>query len=173
MGIQGVIALACDRPIVEAMSSNPSALRVRRNISPSEQGLTLIEMIVVLAIIALVAAIIVPSVIGRPDQARVTVAQTDLRNISAALKIYRLDNGDYPSTAQGLAALAAKPSGEPVPRNWNSGGYLDAVPVDPWGNPYGYRSPGENSASFDLLSTGKDGKPGGEGLDADLKISGR
>jgi general secretion pathway protein G len=155
------------------MAPNPSAQRTRRSIPSSEQGLTLVEMIVVLAIIALIAAIVVPSVIGRPDQARVTVAQTDLRNIAAALKIYRLDNGDYPSTAQGLAALSAKPSGEPVPRNWNSGGYLDRVPVDPWGNPYAYRSPGENGAGFELVSTGKDGKPGGEGLDADIKLAGR
>jgi general secretion pathway protein G len=153
------------------MASNPSARAPR--IPAAEQGLTLVEMIVVLAIIALVAAIIVPSVIGRPDQARVTVAQTDLRNIASALKIYRLDNGDYPSTVQGLAALVTKPTGEPAPRNWNSGGYLDAMPADPWGNPYLYRSPGENGVGFDLSSTGKDGKPGGEGLDADIKVRGR
>ncbi len=154
------------------MASNPSALRTPPHIRPAEQGLTLVEMIVVLAIIALIAAIIVPSVIGRPDQARVTVAQTDLKSISAALKIYRLDNGDYPSTAQGLAALVKKPSGEPAPRNWNPSGYLDSVPVDPWGNPYSYKSPGDSGAGFELSSTGKDGKPGGEGLAADIKVSG-
>lgn len=136
-----------------------------------EAGLTLVEMIVVLAIIALVAALIVPNIIGRPDQARVTVAQSDLKSISAALKMYRLDNGDYPSTAQGLAALASKPSGEPQPRNYAAGGYLDKVPVDPWGNPYVYKSPGENGAGFDLASNGKDGKQGGEGLDADITLS--
>ena len=155
------------------MTSNPSTQRIAPpHIGSSEQGLTLVEMIVVLAIIALIAALVVPSVIGRPDQARVTVAQTDLKSISAALKIYRLDNGDYPSTAQGLAALSTKPTGEPAPRNWNPSGYLDSLPTDPWGNPYLYKSPGENGVGFDLSSTGKDGKPGGEGLDADIKVSG-
>lgn len=152
------------------MASNPSA---HRTIPTSEQGLTLIEMIVVLAIISIIAGLIVVNVINRPDQARGTTTQVDMRNIASALKIYRLDNGDYPSTAQGLAALVAKPTGEPVARNWNSGGYLDAVPIDPWGHPYIYRSPGEGGTGFDLVSTGKDGKPGGEGLDADVKVSGR
>ena len=132
-----------------------------------EAGLTLVEMIVVLAIIALVAALIVPNVIGRPDEARVTVAKTDLRTISAALKMYRLDNGDYPTTEQGLAALVEKPVALPIPQSWPSEAYLAQVPVDPWGRAYVYRSPGI-SGGFDLLSYGKDGKPGGEGLDADL-----
>ena len=132
-----------------------------------DAGLTLIEMIVVLAIIALVAALIVPSVIGRPDQARVTVATTDLRTIGAALKMYRLDNGNYPTTEQGLAALAHAPTSGPPAPNWNRDGYLPEVPTDPWGHPYVYRSPG-TSGDFDLLSLGKDGKPGGDGLDADL-----
>ena len=136
--------------------------------SHPEAGLTLVEMIVVLAIIALVAALIVPNVIGRPDQARVTVARTDLKTIAAALKMYRLDNGDYPTTQQGLAALAGKPSSAPIPANWSAEGYLAQVPVDPWGHPYLYKSPGASGAGFDLMSTGKDGKPGGEGLDADI-----
>ena len=133
-----------------------------------ESGLTLVEMIVVLAIIALVAALIVPNVIGRPDQARVTVANADLRTISAALKIYRLDNGGYPTTEQGLAALVVRPTSSPVPVNWHEDGYLAQVPKDPWTRPYVYRSPGESGGGFDLLSYGKDGKPGGQGLDADL-----
>jgi general secretion pathway protein G len=131
----------------------------------SEAGLTLVEMIVVLAIIALVAALIVPNVIGRPDEARVTVANTDIRTISAALKMYRLDNGSYPTTAQGLKALAEKPTTPPLPSNWSGEGYLGEVPLDPWGNPYAYTSTG---SAFTLKSLGKDGKPGGEGLDADL-----
>lgn len=160
------------------MPTNPSALRRRppappRPVPTREEGLTLIEMIVVLAIIALIAALIVPNIIGRPDQARVTVAQSDLRSISAALKMYRLDNGDYPSTAQGLAALVAKPSGEPQPTNYAAGGYLDKLPVDPWGDPYVYRSPGGDGAGFDLVSNGKDGKPGGEALNADIALSGQ
>lgn len=137
-----------------------------------ERGLTLVEMIVVLAIIALVAALIVPNVIGRPDQARVTVANTDLKTISAALKMYRLDNGGYPTTQQGLSALAKKPEGADAPANWNAEGYLAQVPVDPWGHAYLYKSPGEGGAGFDLMTLGKDGKPGGEGTDADIKTSG-
>ena len=123
-------------------------------------------MIVVLAIIALVAALIVPNVIGRPDQARVTVANTDIRTISAALRMYRLDNGDYPTTAQGLAALAGKPSAPPVPAAYPAEPYLPQVPQDPWGRPYVYASPAPGG--FSLMSLGKDGKPGGTGLDADL-----
>lgn len=135
-------------------------------------GLTLIEMIVVLAIIALVAALIVPSVIGRPDQARVTVARADLKSIGAALKIYRLDNGQYPTTEQGLAALAARPTSAPVPPNYPAEPYLDRPATDPWGHSYVYRSPGASGAGFDLLSLGRDGKPGGDGIDADLQDGG-
>ncbi len=164
---------AWDAPIVEPMASNPSALRVRRDIPDSERGLTLIEVIVVLAIIAIIAGMIVMNVIDRPDQARVTVVQSDLRNIASALKVYRLDNGSYPSTARGLAALVTRPTGEPAPQNWSGGGYLESLPKDPWGNPYVYRSPGGNGGGFDLSSTGKDGKPGGEGLDADITLTGR
>jgi general secretion pathway protein G len=134
----------------------------------SETGLTLVEMIVVLAIIALVAALIVPNVIGRPDEARVTVAGTDLRTISAALKMYRLDNGRYPTTQQGLAALVEKPVMPPAPTHWSGEGYLPDLPQDPWGNAYVYRSPGRSGSGFDLISYGRDGQPGGEGLDADI-----
>lgn len=132
-----------------------------------ETGLTLVEMIVVLAIIALVAALIVPNVIGRPDEARVTVAKADLRTISAALKMYRLDNSDYPTTEQGLSALARRPTAGPAPAHWAADGYLAQVPVDPWGRPYLYRYPNPDGA-FDLLSYGKDGKAGGDGVNADL-----
>jgi len=131
------------------------------------QGLTLVEMIVVLAIIALVAVMIVPNVIGRPDQARVTVAKTDLKTIASSLRMYRLDNGGYPTTDQGLKALVERPETEPAPANWNGEGYLPEAPKDPWGRDYVYRSPGQTSG-FDLMSHGKDGEPGGEGLDADL-----
>ncbi len=124
-------------------------------------------MIVVLAIIAVVALMILPNIIGRPDQARVTVAKTDLRTISAALKVYRLDNGDYPTTSQGLAALVDRPTGPPATSNWSEEGYLPEVPVDPWGAAYVYESPGRGRA-FDLMSLGKDGKVGGDGLAADL-----
>ena len=153
--------------IVSQQFHDEPQTRSLRTADDGEAGLTLIEMIVVLAIIALVAALIVPNVIGRPDEARATVAKTDLRTISAALKMYRLDNGDYPTTAQGLAALSVKPTSEPLPRNWSGEGYLAQVPVDPWGHPYIYRNLGA-AGGFDLMSYGKDGKPGGEGLDADL-----
>lgn len=137
-------------------------------VEQSDAGLTLIEMIVVLAIIALVAALIVPSVIGRPDQARVTVARADLKSIGAALKMYRLDTGGYPTSEQGLAALVSKPTSGPAAANYATDAYLTQMPSDPWGHPYLYRSPGEAGAGFDLLSLGRDGKPGGEGVDADL-----
>ncbi|TKD53116.1 type II secretion system major pseudopilin GspG [Sphingomonas baiyangensis] len=140
--------------------------RVRAQSVPADEaGLTLVEMIVVLAIIALVAALIVPNVIGRPDEARVTIANTDIRTISAALKMYRLDNGRYPSTQQGLQALVERPTTPPVPTSWSAEGYLSDLPQDPWGNPYAYTSEG---SSFELKSLGRDAQPGGEGLDADL-----
>jgi general secretion pathway protein G len=138
-----------------------------------EAGLTLIEILVVLAIIAVMAYLIVPNVIGRPDQARATVAQTDMRTISAALKMYRLDNGDYPTGEQGLAALSVKPSGAPVPANYAPEGYLEQVPADPWGRPYQFRAPAADGTGFELVSLGKDGQPGGEGVDADLTVTGR
>jgi general secretion pathway protein G len=130
-------------------------------------GLTLVEMIVVLAIIAVVAVLVVPNVIGRPDQARVTVAKTDLKTIATALRVYRLDNGDYPTTQQGLAALVTRPTAPPEPMSYAADGYLPEVPTDPWGNAYVYRSPG-TGAAYDLITYGKDGKEGGEELDADL-----
>lgn len=130
-------------------------------------------MIVVLAIIALVAALIVPNVIGRPDQARVTVANTDLRTISAALKMYRLDNGDYPTSEQGLAALAQRPTSGPSAPNWSASGYLGQVPTDPWGRPYIYSSPGKSGSAFQIVSYGKDGKSGGSEVDADIEINGQ
>lgn len=132
-----------------------------------EAGVTLIEMMVVLVIIALVAAIIVPNVIGRPDEARVTVAQSDIRAVGSALELYRLDNRTYPTTAQGLEALAVRPTSPPEPRNWVADGYLTAIPVDPWGNDYVYASPGQNGG-FDLVSMGSDGAPGGDGTAADI-----
>jgi general secretion pathway protein G len=150
----------------------PSAKLPPRRASFDEAGLSLIEMIVVLAIIALIAALIVPNVIGRPDQARVTLAQTDQRTIAAALKMYRLDNGDYPTTEQGLAALAHRPTTGTIPTNWSTNGYLEQVPTDPWGRPYVYHSPGPDGTGYEIISLGKDGKPGGDGLAQDLVLSG-
>jgi len=135
-----------------------------------QAGVTLIEMMVVLVIIAIIAAIIVPNVIGRPDEARVTVARSDIRTIAASLELYRLDARNYPTTEQGLDALVHKPTLEPVPQTWASGGYLGNLPTDPWGNPYIYVSPGE-TAAFDLMSLGADGVTGGDGIDADITNS--
>lgn len=141
----------------------------RRNRSQrqGDAGVTLIEMMVVLVIIAIIAAIIVPNVIGRPDEARMTVARSDIRTIAASLELYRLDAKTYPTTEQGLDALVHRPTLEPIPQTWATGGYLGNLPNDPWGNPYIYVSPGESSA-FDLMSLGADGVAGGEGVDADI-----
>lgn len=148
-----------------------SAAWPRRPQRVRDSGVTLIEMMVVLVIIAIVAALIVPNVIGRPDEARMTVARTDVRTIAASLEMYRLDNRSYPATAQGLEALVTRPTSAPAPPNWASGGYLPQLPVDPWGNPYVYRAPGE-AGPYDLLSLGADGQPGGEGVDADIPNAG-
>lgn len=157
-------------PILISRSRITNLLKPRRRtviVRASEAGLTLIEMIVVLAIIALVAALIVPNVIGRPDEARSTVAGADLRTVSAALKMYRLDNSTYPTTEQGLQALVTRPTAAPLPRTWPEEGYLAQMPQDPWGRPYVYRNPGQ-AGGFDLYSLGRDGQPGGEGVDADI-----
>lgn len=134
-----------------------------------ESGLSLIETLIVLVIIGLVSAMIIPNVISRPDDARVTVARNDIASLSAALKMYRLDNRTYPSTAQGLMALVERPTTSPQPANWHPEGYLDTLPMDPWGNPYVFLMPGE-TGPFDLISLGADGAPGGEGYDADIAL---
>lgn len=128
-------------------------------------GFTLIELMVVLVILGVLAALVVPSIVGRTDDARITAARTDIAAISQALKLYRLDNGRYPTAAQGLAALSAKPAAAPVPSNWKS--YIEKLPNDPWGRAYGYAQPGVKG-EIDVFSYGADGKPGGEGVDADI-----
>lgn len=129
-------------------------------------GFTLIEILVVVVIIGILGAIIVPNLLGRPDQARITAAQSDIRNLANALDIYRLDNFQYPSTDQGLEALVTKPSGFPEPKNYNPDGYVKSLPTDPWGSPYVYeRTPN----GFNLFSLGADGTEGGEGLNADIR----
>ncbi len=131
------------------------------------QGFTLLEIMIVLLILSVIAGLVVPNVLSRPDEARVTVAQADIRAVSNALELYKLDNFRYPSTEQGLAALVKKPAGNPEPKNWSPGGYLKSVPNDPWGSPYQYAAPGKEKA-YDLFSFGADGKAGGEGNDADI-----
>jgi general secretion pathway protein G len=131
-----------------------------------ESGFTLIEIMVVVIIIGLLAAIVAPQVIGRVDDAQIEKARADIRNIDSAMKFYRLDNFSYPTTEQGIESLVTKPA-DPNVRNWKPGGYLDRVPKDPWGNPYLYLNPG-NNAEIDIYTLGRDGRPGGEGVDADI-----
>lgn len=142
----------------------PNSPDIRHN-----QGFTLIEIMVVMVILGLLVAIVAPNIMGRSDQAKVTVAQTQLSNIGNALDLYRLDNSRYPSTQQGLEALVNKPAGSPEPKNWNADGYLKNVPEDPWGTPYQYVSPG-TEGDYDLYSLGSDSQEGGEGDAADLSI---
>ena len=133
--------------------------------SRSQFGFTLIEVMIVIVILGILAALIVPKVMGRPDEARVVAAKQDIATIMQALKLYKLDNRRYPTTDQGLDALVRKPGSAPVPDNWKS--YLEKLPLDPWGNPYQYLNPGLNG-EIDVFSFGADGKPGGEGFDADI-----
>ncbi|WP_257284412.1 type II secretion system major pseudopilin GspG [Endozoicomonas sp. SESOKO1] len=135
--------------------------------SVAEQGFTLIEIMVVVVILGILAAMVVPKILSRPDQAKVTVARADIEAISQALELFRLDNGFYPTLDQGLEALIQKPSSPPEPRNWNPEGYLKKVPLDPWGNPYMYLQPGSHG-KYDLYSFGANGREGGEGPDADI-----
>ena len=134
------------------------------------KGFTLLEIIVVVFILSLLAAIVAPKIIGRTDDARIAEAKIQIKNFETALKLFKLDNAFYPSTEQGLAALIEKPVTGQVPERYREGGYLEQrkVPADPWGNPYIYISPGVYG-DFDLISYGADGKEGGEGKDADIK----
>jgi general secretion pathway protein G len=128
-------------------------------------GFTLIELMVVLVIIGVLAALIVPNVLDRADDARATAAKTDVNNLMQALKLYKLDNQRYPTAEQGLQALVARPSAGPVPPNWKQ--YLEKLPNDPWGRPYQYLNPGVKG-EIDVMSFGADGQPGGEGKNADV-----
>jgi len=130
-----------------------------------QRGFTLIELMVVLVIIGVLAALIVPNVLDRADDARVTAARTDVNNLMQALKLYRLDNQRYPTGEQGLNALVNKPTAGPAAPNWRR--YLDKLPADPWGRPYQYLNPGLHG-EVDVLSLGADGQAGGEAKDADI-----
>lgn len=134
---------------------------------PKQQGFTLIEIMVVIVILGILAALVVPNIMGRPDEARVSAAKSDIQAISNALNLYKLDNYSYPSTDQGLEALISKPAGSPEAKNWNPDGYLAKMPKDGWGNDYLYLSPGAHGR-FDLYSLGADGREGGEGVDQDI-----
>ena len=145
--------------------THTSTNRRRRAASALRRGFTLIELMVVLVIIGVLAALIVPNVLERADDARSMAAKTDVNNLMQALKLYKLDNQRYPTAEQGLSALVAKPSSGPIPPNWKP--YLDKLPNDPWNNPYQYLNPGIKG-EIDVLSFGADGQAGGEGKNADV-----
>lgn len=132
-----------------------------------QRGFTLLEVMVVVVILGILAALVVPKIISRPDEARVIAAKQDIASLMQALKLYRLDNQRYPTTEQGLQALLVKPTTTPVPPNWKQGGYIERLPKDPWGHAYQYLYPGVQG-EIDVFSYGADGAPGGEGNDADI-----
>ena len=142
-------------------------MRHMLGIKRSPKGFTLIEILVVVVILSVLAVLIVPRIMDRPDEARVIAAKSDIRAIISALKLYKLDSGVYPSTEQGLQALVKKPEIGDIPRNWKSSGYLDRMPRDPWKNDYQYLNPGLHG-DIDVFSFGADGQPGGEGVNADI-----
>jgi general secretion pathway protein G len=162
--LQTVFNSAADAMALASTAEHPLPARVH-----SARGFTLIEIMVVITILGILAALIVPRVVGRTDDARVAAARQDIAQIMGALKLYRLDNGRYPTTEQGLRALIEKPAAEPMPNNWKQGGYLErsSLPKDPWGKEYQYISPGLRG-EIDVFSFGRDGQSGGEGPDAEI-----
>jgi general secretion pathway protein G len=136
-----------------------------------EKGFTLIELMVVIVILGILAGLVLPRFMGRTEEARRTKARVQIENLEGALKLYKLDSGIYPTTEQGLDALVQKPTTGVIPKNWRDGGYLEKgkVPLDPWGNPYVYLSPGAKNKDYDLKSLGADGEEGGEGDNQDIE----
>lgn len=151
-------AVPADRGVACARAA---ARRTRRH----RRGFTLIEVMVVIVILGVLAALVVPRVMSRPDEARVVAAKQDIATIMQALKLYRLDNRRYPTTEQGLRALVERPTSAPLPENWKP--YLERLPTDPWGTPYQYLNPGIRG-EVDVISFGADGRPGGTAFDADI-----
>ncbi len=146
----------------------PALFGVKKHVSRatrSQGGFTLIEIMVVVAIIAILGATVVPLIMDRPNEARVVRAKNDISSFSSALELYRLDNFNYPSTEQGLEALVVKPSGDPEPANWNRSGYVKKLSKDPWGRDYLYAS---EDGNFEIVSLGSDGSEGGEDFNADI-----
>jgi general secretion pathway protein G len=139
------------------------------NKKDGRKGFTLIELMIVIVIIGILATLLIPRIMERPEEARRIKAKMDIKTIESALKLYKIDSGTYPTTEQGLEALVKKPDTSPVPKKWNDKGYLEGnVPNDPWGNPFYYTSPGSDGRDFEIISYGNDGQPGGTGRDADI-----
>ena len=134
------------------------------------RGFTLIELMIVIVIVGILATLLIPRIMERPEEARRVKAKMDIRTIESALKLYKIDSGEYPTTEQGLEALINKPDTAPVPMKWRDGGYLDgnSVPKDPWGNPYNYTSPTQDGKDYEITSYGRTGQPGGTGRDAEI-----
>jgi general secretion pathway protein G len=161
-------AALSDCPMTRYPNACPSHLHLHLRLRARQslqRGFTLIELMVVLVIIGVLGALIVPSLLDRADDARVTAAKTDINNVMQALKLYKLDNQRYPSAEQGLEALVKKPTVGVIPPNWKP--YVDKLPTDPWGKPYGYLNPGLKG-EIDVFSLGADGQQGGEGKNADI-----
>ena len=142
----------------------------KRNRLPARSGFTLIELMVVIVILSILAVYMMPKIMGRPEQAKRLKARVDMQALETALKLYKLDNGRYPTTEQGLEALVAPPSSGPPPDDWREGGYIEKgrITKDPWNNEYVYLCPGVHG-DYDIISYGADGEPGGEGENADVK----
>lgn len=155
---------------MQRYASYPTPIPSRRHRAQPgivQLGFTLIEMMVVIAIIGVLAALIVPKIMSRPDEARRVAAKQDIATIMQALQLYKLDNGRYPNQEQNLKALVERPTTDPVPNNWKDGGYLERLPNDPWGYPYQYLNPGVHG-EIDVFSNGPEGNPGGEGKNAGI-----
>ncbi len=140
---------------------------MKRTLTNRNQGFTLIEIMVVVVILGILAALVVPKVMSRPDDAKVVAATHDISALMQALNLYRLDNNVYPATDQGLIALVRRPTSPPIPSNWKTGGYLERLPKDPWGQEYQFLNPGLHG-EIDVFSLGADGAVGGEGRNADI-----
>ena len=143
----------------------------RETLIPGRKGFTLIELMVVIIILGVLAGLVLPRFMGRTEEAKRTKAKLQIENLESALKLYKLDNGSYPTTQQGLEALVKLPTQGTIPKSWREGGYLEKpqIPLDPWGRSYVYLSPGMKNKDFDLKSLGADGEEGGEGENADVE----